>query len=93
MPIKIQIVFPKHNEGVLAESKSINLPPPLGALTLSSKIKQQFTSQCTEIFDCNTISSKELPNLLDANFIGISVVFSNYKSGIALAQTIKTKKN
>ncbi len=86
----IQLIYPKHNFGYLADRENINLPPPLGILTLASYLEKEVPKINIECFDGNRISDEKLISNIDSDIVGISTVFSNYYSGICLAKKLKT---
>jgi radical SAM superfamily enzyme YgiQ (UPF0313 family) len=86
MTSKVQFTFPNHTSGQLAHNPSI--PPPVGALTLAAYLKET-SGASVEVYDGNKVSSEEFVNELNAPWQAISVWFSNYSEGIALAKKIK----
>jgi len=84
--MKLQLIFPKHEEGKSLAQGNI---PPLGLLTIASYIRKKHPKIDIEVLDENSITEEGLLHKIGAEFIGISVWFSNYHNGILLAKKIK----
>jgi len=82
-------IYPKHDFGQLAEKEKINLPPPIGLLTLSAYLQKHIPSIDVSVYDGNIIAENELTDNIDSRIVGISTLFSNYQSGIKLAERLK----
>jgi len=86
----LTLIFPKHNQGVLADKKNINFPPATGLLALSNYLKFRKSSINVSVWDLNLYNYLPV-NDLESELYGLSVWFSNYQSDLKLAQNIKSR--
>jgi radical SAM superfamily enzyme YgiQ (UPF0313 family) len=90
MADKLQLVFCSHDYGRLAYEDEIQAQPPLGLLCLASYLKHANSNLEIEVLDGKLLSEREILDRLDADLIGLSVWFSNYRATITLADKIKS---
>ncbi|MCK4887747.1 MAG: B12-binding domain-containing radical SAM protein [Planctomycetes bacterium] len=86
---KIQLVFCPHELGQLAYEDEIQSQPPLGLLTLASYLEKHNPYLEIEVIDGKQLTELEMFRKIDADFIGFSSWFSNYKNTICAINKVK----
>lgn len=88
---KIQLIFCKHDFGKLACVNKIQNQPPLGLVTIATHLESIFPDFQIEVLDGKNFELNELYDLINADVVGFSTWFSNYKSTVSLIKKIKMK--
>jgi anaerobic magnesium-protoporphyrin IX monomethyl ester cyclase len=88
----IQLVYCPHNMGKLSYEGEIQIQPPLGVLTIATYLKREIRNVHVEVIDGKQLTLTEINEKIDAELVGFTVEYSNYKNTIKVIKSIKQIK-
>ncbi|MCD4664680.1 MAG: B12-binding domain-containing radical SAM protein, partial [Bacteroidales bacterium] len=85
----IQLVYCPHNMGKLSYEGNIQIQPPLGILTVATYLKNKNQEVQIEVIDGKLLTLEQIVSRIDAELVGLTVEYSNYKNTLWVIKKIK----